>query len=44
MFIKTLEKNLDVGSTLDQYEVEGPDRSEMLLGRLHSRALLVIYV
>lgn len=30
----TLEKNLEVGATLDIYEVEGPDRSELLLGKI----------
>lgn len=28
-----------MGSTLDQYEVEGPDRSEMLLGKFISHFL-----
>jgi len=39
----TLEKNLDVGSTLDQYEVEGPDRSEMLLDLCEFNFATILY-
>lgn len=40
----TLEKNLEVGATLDIYEVEGPDRSELLLGTILHYSNNSIYI
>ncbi len=29
-FVKALEKSVEAGGSLDAYEVEGPDRAELL--------------